>query len=168
MNFIKKLFGCKEKERVIPPPPIAEPPKPNISAPVYGFVKCVKEHPKRFKIEEWEHKWSEYSTFDCQESTETFTLIDKLTQTSWKVSIDRSNIRFLFNLGAEGRAKSSNLCVEDLGFNLTKDEQAWLISELTPVFEREAAKDRLARINKNRAEREDKANRAKWAEEYPE
>lgn len=89
MNWFKKLFAASPHECLLPPiaPQIYVPmPKvkqnKDISEPVYSFIECVRNNPKRF-VES-----SDYSKIDI--NIKNYRIKDNQTKESWEISIYRT------------------------------------------------------------------------------
>lgn len=135
MNWFKKLFAASPHECSLPP--IAPHQRlamskvrqsKDISEPVYSFVECVRNNPKRFIAERRESS-------GVNISYQTFSVKDKNTQEQWSTKM-------------AGFSRAGVVSKPDF---LTYDEVVYVVTELRAIYQGRDAKKRS--ILKNRANR---------------
>lgn len=163
MNWFKRIFYSQEEfnahvdinglppvDNILPMPEV-KPCKPekDISEPVLSFVECVRNNPKRFDVEEYQGRYSYYSTGD-DDQHKAYKLWDKSIKKGWIIK------------GA--RYVDYHIWVVEYfsdTFFLTEDEKKYIIKEVKEIMEyRKERKTTLDKIRKQRRIR-DERNRLK-------
>jgi len=147
MNWFKSLFtsSAQTHEEALPPISLYNyAPRPkDISEPVYSFVECVRNNPKRFIVE-----CRENSGVNIEDFYQTFSVEDKNTQEQWSTMM----------------AGFSALSVMSKPDFLTYDEVVYVVAELKAIYQGRDAKKRS--ILKNRANRAYDKERKRLMEIY--
>lgn len=169
-KWLKDMFCTKESkgllERLEEMDMIKVGYPDNVSEPVSTFVDYVKSNPKNFSVKmayssaEADLQTILRTSYPCYPTTHRiYDITDKKLGDHWCVSTSQRPWRYtLVHFDdqydyAEKHYSEYITTVPGLPFELTCAEKEFLMSELSPLFERRKAKERLNRMEKSREAR---------------